>query len=293
MVVLLEIDNIVVSRDLRETNTNVRVTGEAVRGLQLDYHQKVIRDWLSAPDPSTNYANALERRHEGTGLWFIQGEDLERWKRQPNSFLWLHGIPGCGKTVLSSTVIGHLRDNIEPDRALLYFYFDFDDPRKQTLENMLRSLTSQLYQEKPEARSPLDHLWTSHRNVSQDLSRESLSAVLLGMLRKVKDTSIVLDALDESSTKSALLSWLQSIHEIDCPVRVLITSRTEEVIESALQSWIRPENRISIQVHNIDRDIRAYISHTVRNGKELQRWRNRPDVQDEIESELVGKAEGM
>ncbi|KAH0372123.1 purine and uridine phosphorylase, partial [Aureobasidium melanogenum] len=170
-----------ISKDNDEIKANLKLAREKIEEMHLDDHQKEIRDWLSAPDPSTNYTNALEKRHPDTGLWFIDGEAFERWKGQPNSFLWLHGIPGCGKTVLSSTIIQHLK----------------------------------------------------------------------------------------------------------------ITARREEDIEMAFRHWTQPEDRIGIQESDIDGDIRAYVHHTVRNSSELARWQSRPDVQDEIELELVKKADGM
>jgi Cdc6-like AAA superfamily ATPase len=273
--------------------TNVEVAGEAVQELQLSHHQREIKKWLSAPDPSTNYSNALEKRYEDTGLWFINGEAFERWKERPNSFLWLHGIPGCGKTVLSSTIIEHLKSNIEPDQPLLYFYFDFSDANKQTFENMLRSLVNQLYQEQPKTRHHLDQIWKSHKGSNQHLSKQSLKAILLAMLSDVNKVSIVLDALDESTTRREVTACLKSILELGSNCRILVTARREEDIETAFRHWTEPEDRISIRESDIDGDIRAYVSHTVRNSNELDRWQSRPGVQDEIESKLVERADGM
>lgn len=266
-----DLDNFAVTADLRQMNTNFRITGKAVEELRLNHQQSEIRDWLSAPDPFTNHANALDKRHKDTGLWFIHGETFERWKTQPNSFLWLHGPSGCGKTVLSSTIIEHLKSYIEPYHPLLYFYFDFNDSNKQTLENMLRSLTRQLYQGQTEVRGSLDQLWKSHRNSNQELSRESLNEILLAMLSKVDCTYIVLDALDEASPRSDLLAWVKSICRLHRSARVLVTSRREYDIEAALLKWMQPENITFIQAHDVYEDIRAYISHTVRNSTDLER----------------------
>ncbi|KAF2621127.1 hypothetical protein BU25DRAFT_325665, partial [Macroventuria anomochaeta] len=102
-----------------------------------------IYSWLSPPDPSTNYHKALQQRQEGTGQWLLHSLMFKQWNVQQNSFLWLHGIPGCGKIVLSSTVVQHLESS-NPALILLYFYFDFNDTSKQTLKNMVTSLVSQL-----------------------------------------------------------------------------------------------------------------------------------------------------
>src|SRR2546423_3629801 len=117
---------------------------DAVKGLGFEQRREKIERWLSPPDPSTNYNKALRQRQEGTGNWFLQSHAFAKWKTQRNSFLWLYGIPGCGKTILSSTIIEDLKRTLSR-QPLLYFYFDFNDTDKQTLDSMVRSLMSQLY----------------------------------------------------------------------------------------------------------------------------------------------------
>jgi hypothetical protein len=43
----------------------------------------------------------------------------------------------------------------------------------------------------------------------------------------------------------------------------------------------------------VNKDISAYIKDRVRNGDDLKRWRPRPDLQEEIETRLIEKADGM
>jgi predicted AAA+ superfamily ATPase len=107
-----------------------------------------IRTWLSAPDSSTNYHKAIKLHQPGTGQWFLDSEEFKKWKKDNASFIWLYGIPGCGKTILSSTVLQNVLESSEEDigQAVVYFYFDFTDPQKQDPELMIRSLISQLSQ---------------------------------------------------------------------------------------------------------------------------------------------------
>jgi SpoVK/Ycf46/Vps4 family AAA+-type ATPase len=100
-----------------------------------------ICSWLSAPDPSTNYHKAHKQRQAETGLWLLESAKFAKWKERTASRLWLYGIPGCGKTILSSTVIEHLLQHCRNDVRMVtaYFYFDFNDTRKQDTELMLSS----------------------------------------------------------------------------------------------------------------------------------------------------------
>jgi hypothetical protein len=49
-----------------------------------------LRQWLSAPDPSTNHNIARGVHHEGTAAWFFHSDIFEEW-RSSSSLLWIYG----------------------------------------------------------------------------------------------------------------------------------------------------------------------------------------------------------
>jgi len=256
-----------------------------------------IKRWLSPSDPSANYNKALEQRHEGTGLWFLKTQAYVQWKTQRNSTVWLHGMPRCGKTILSSTIIKDLEKTL-PLPTLLYFYFDFSDIHKQTLDSMVRSLISQLCRCK-NTWERLDPLFASCGDGCRQPRRESLCQVLLQMIDHLEDVYIVLDALDECCTRTGshtkgLLSWIRHLlGSCQKNIHLLVTSRPEHDIQSTLSDLVHKENAIPIQSGLISGDINAYIHTRVREGDGLKRWRGQLEVQDEIEAALVQKANGM
>lgn len=170
-------------------------------------------NWLSPPDPLTNFNNALKRRHGTSGQWFLQSTAYTAWEKDRSSFLWLNGIPGCGKTVLSSTVVKNLEESKAHYGSLLYFYFDFSDTQKQSLENLVRSLIEQLYCKKENVRKDLDLLYSSCDKGRRRPNIESLCATLHNMIQQAGEVWMVLDALDECQTRKEYLagglpSWL-------------------------------------------------------------------------------------
>lgn len=60
--------------------------------------QHRLSQWLGLPDPSTNYRKALEKRHPETGLWLLNGQRFDEWKRLSFSLMWLHG-KGASKSL--------------------------------------------------------------------------------------------------------------------------------------------------------------------------------------------------
>ncbi|CUS10700.1 unnamed protein product, partial [Tuber aestivum] len=59
-----------------------------------------VQKWLNVVDPATNFSSALAVREPGTGNWLLEGRDYMDWKEGRGGVFWLHGIPGCGKSVL-------------------------------------------------------------------------------------------------------------------------------------------------------------------------------------------------
>ncbi len=264
-----------------------------MKNLEFEHKREKIERWLSPPDPSANYNKALQQRHRDSGLWFLGRDDFAKWKTRRNSFLWLNGIPGCGKTILSSTIIEHL-DAILSPQPLLYFYFDFKDTSKQTRDSMIRSLINQLYYKCIDTQKQLDLLFSSSNNRPYKPTCESLCQVLLQMMEQAKEVWIVLDALDECRTRKGpptegLLLWIRDLLELEqTNVHLLVTSRPE--IKSEVSEWVQNDDIVPLQSDLIAGDIRAYVQTRIGGVK---KWESQPEVRNEIETRLMEKAHGM
>lgn len=257
-----------------------------------------LKDWLNAPDPSTNYNRAIQQRHPGTGLWFLQSKVFADWRVKENRFLWLHGLAGCGKTVLSSIIIEHLqKEPLSPHINLLYFFFDFNDKEKQSHENMIRTFIQQLYVQEEASRRSLDRPSKQYRDRNEQPSLASLEDIFASMLHRAAHTRIVIDALDESCQQRYTLEWLRRIsaNQNIAPnkLNIIIASRREYDIEAAFRKWISERNVLPIKADDVKKDINNFVHSQIQLDPRLERWRGYPDVQLEIESKLTKKANGM
>ena len=255
-----------------------------------------IYQWLSPPDPSLNYQKALKQRQTDTGLWFLESDGYAQWKIDPLSFLWLYGIPGCGKTILSSTILQSIlqycADN--PGKAVTYFYFDFNDSQKQLPELMIRSLISQLSQQCDKIPTTLEALFSSCGNGQRQPSLDALLEVLYQMLLAFPQSYIVLDALDECADRAVLMGLLERIAGWRLEnLHILVTSRREQDIENSLKSIIDEQSTICLESKLVDRDINKYVCQRLSNDKGLKKWQKDPDIMHEIEARLMEGAHGM
>ncbi|KAH1416219.1 hypothetical protein KXW31_004599 [Aspergillus fumigatus] len=284
--------------DISETVADIHSittgTKAVVENLNLDSQFDKVRRWLCPPDPSTNLNEAHKKRHQGTGSWFLENQIFKQWKTGKRQHLWLHGLPGCGKTVLSATIIENLNQQLDASHVVLFFFFDFTDADKQSLDKLVRSLVAQLYSKCEESRKELNKLFSSCEDGHRQPTFESLSTIFRQMTNYVAKTQIVIDALDECKTRRELLSWMESLTQSGhSGLHLLTTSRKEEDIESELQRWLHQGNVVPIQQDPVNDDIRLYVHERVRNDRGFERWHSEPSVQDEIETELMGKANGM
>ncbi len=146
---------------------------------------------------------------ENTGLWFLESQQYVRWKADEASVLWLYGIPGCGKTILSSAIIKDLSD--DPSKMVAFFYFDFKDFTTQTSNLMIKSLITQLFRSDIKTSSTLQQLFLSCVKGQQQTSSDLLLATLQRMLWELPQSYIVLDALDECHHRIELMKIIDEM----------------------------------------------------------------------------------
>ncbi|KAF2628860.1 hypothetical protein BU25DRAFT_390834 [Macroventuria anomochaeta] len=284
---ILESSEDVASAPVNDTDTRSRSQEERIGK---------ICNWLSAPDPSTNYHKAHRQRQAETGIWLLESAKYKEWKESAASRLWLYGIPGCGKTILSSTIIEDLLQHCHDDTSMVtaFFYFDFNNIQKQDPELMIRSLLCQLLQHSVTFLRGLDALFSSCKNGQRQLSLHALLEVTQQVMQQFTHVYIVLDALDECTQRPGLMDVLETVSgwQLD-NLHLLMTSRKERDIESSLQSYVEEEDTVCLQRDVVDEDIRRYVQQRLSDDKDLAKWNRDAAIRQEIEAALMDGARGM
>ncbi|KAL5364805.1 hypothetical protein BJX96DRAFT_168590 [Aspergillus floccosus] len=252
----------------------------------------IIRCWLMAPDASIDHHTTCEKCHLSTGLWFINGYHFRTWLDERNSFLWMHGFAGCGKSVLCSTAIQHtFRETRHKNGVgIAFFYFTFTNEAKQDVSGMLRTLLLQLSAQLQDGERLLEQLHALHKSGSTPV--HALLDYLRFFLERFRDTYILLDALDEcprDCKREDLLRAIQVMRDWSIPgLHLLVTSRSVQDIRESL----RPSHEQDLPLRNseIDRDIASCVKYQLEKDKKLQKWKDR---HHEIETKLTAGAQGV
>ncbi|MCJ1385865.1 hypothetical protein MMC17_008989 [Xylographa soralifera] len=259
------------------------------------YRTSMIK-WLTATDPSSNYHAALKKHQPSTGEWLLELEQFRKWKDTRSSLLWLHGIPGCGKTILSSTIVKHLISEYtsDPQTVIAYFYFDFNTDVKQNVSNCLSSLVGQICHQSGLILEALLKLYKKCSDGSQTPALSDLTEVMriYATGNDLQDIYIVLDALDEcpkGDLRDELLSLIKDICSWSpSNIHLVVTGRQESDIQKALSPLLSGP-AISIQGAQVRRDIEAYVDHQIT----IYLGRLSTDLKKEVKDTLLQGANGM
>lgn len=170
--------------------------------------------------------------------------------------------------------------------AVAYFYFAFHDSSKQSTNQLLRSLVTQLFRQSQERSSELKALYSQCSDGRWEPSEEKLLLVLQELLKSFHDSYILIDALDECSDCENLCSMLETMNGFQVGnFHIFVTSRKQHGLHDTLQAIAT--QHINLRAIKVDDDIRMYVRMRLQETK----WPS--TVREEVEQSLVRHANGM
>jgi hypothetical protein len=264
-------------------------------------------------------------RIDGTNDWFLRHPSFKNWTNlglpaDNPRLLWAHGKPGCGKSILASSVVLELQNlGFRP----IYFFFN-SESGTASLDpiGLVRAFLFQLLDIDPQLVDHLFAIYTKSIN-SEASSFDALWGIFrLWCSQCSRPIFCVIDALDEAlygcrhpgNFLAAIVGTLKSCEM----VRICITSRPNPIIAKhfspnmdlnldanghSTDQWNKrtPSNddiatigddsliaQVTISERRVSSDIMAYITNKVKSSSKLKSWMDPPDI-----DALCVRAEGM
>jgi hypothetical protein len=202
-------------------------------GLQRESRVNILKAVSTIPYSAHHKAVARDRL-QGSGAWLLRKPVYQDWRSSSSSsVLWLHGIPGSGKTKLVSMIIDELcsREHL----AFFYCMRNPAEPHRAECDKILASLVRQLactgrgqhimrpvvekYQDALDGFEGFeDHAWTKDECVD----------VLLALISNYPAVTLVLDALDEVNQEDRgdlMEAFSRILNESTSLVKLFMSSR--------------------------------------------------------------------
>lgn len=94
---------------------------------QVTKESQIITDWLTPIDYASQQHDLIARRQKDTGQWLLNSNIYQDWLKADKQTLFCPGIPGAGKTILTSIVVGDIceRYRYDPTVRVAYLYCNF------------------------------------------------------------------------------------------------------------------------------------------------------------------------
>lgn len=274
--------------------------------LSIDEEQRVkmIR-WLSTSPCHLHHSAIAESRMNGFGEWLLTHKDYHEWYQSSSSaILLVHGIPGCGKTHLSSVLVDELLSNAElhPDAAPFAYFYCMDtkaEPERSSTLEILRSVLRQLSMStsQGDVRDIINSEYQRRLNLPStkglDLPRlNSKECVDLIISAANEDPiTIVLDAIDqvnEDDRFELLNAFTRIMNEAGNVVKFLITSRSENDLLSAIPLT----RKVLVTKENTRKDMEAFIRQSL-NRARLLSGNLSTETQKALQDTLLNGADEM
>ncbi|KAI9778250.1 MAG: hypothetical protein M1839_008274 [Geoglossum umbratile] len=273
-----------IEADLAEVKEDVR----ELRKGQEDKESRDVIAWLSALDFHTKQSDILRRRQEGTGKWLLDADEFKKWLDGTERILWCYGIPGAGKTVLTSVIVDYLeRSFAQEDVAIAYIYCSYKRQKVQTDINLIASLLQQLVQKGSSIPKKVLSLYRDRTRKPPTLNE--FSKLLQSEIRRFSRVFVIIDALDECTDGDGTRGrFLAELRKLQPDIHLLVTSRHMTIPERDFEEAMRVEIRAR------DEDVEKHLESRIGRESRLTSYVKRdPSLRGTIISTIVKKARGM
>lgn len=251
-----------------------------------------VLDWVTTTDFALLQSDLSARRQAETGQWLPQSAEFRTWIQAKGQTLFCPGIPGAGKTILTSAVVDELVAHSQEAEnkgsiGVAYIYCNFR--RQDKAEDLLASLVRQLAQGQPSLPGVIRSLYARQSGKPMRPSFDDFSAALRSVLSLYAKAFIVVDALDECPISEGCRSrFISEIIDLQSRTgaNIFTTSRFIPEITQIFQ-----DTATVLEIRARDEDVRKYLaSRMFRLPAFIGR---RAELQEEIITEITKAADGM
>ena len=283
--VALTNDNLRLSTAIHEQLQGVAKRVNSLRISQDRDKRKNALSELTTIDFEASHADIAARRAAGTGEWFLESTQFNSWRRHGlSSILWCPGIPGSGKTILSSLVIDNLRAATakDPSIGLAGIYCSYRNT--QSTVNHIGSIIRQLLEPLNIEPPPLP------------LTLEKARAVMPEILASYSKVMLVIDALDECEDRDNLMSELQKLMRSisggmsKTLIHIFVTGRNS--VSSDVERILKPD--LQLEIRSQDDDVRVFLEQILHEHVQLSKWvTESPEFRSTIIGAILRRLSGM
>lgn len=249
-----------------------------------------ILNWLTPVDYGRQHSDFLSIRQPGTGRWVLESAVFKAWVVTKKQTLFCPGIPGAGKTILTSIVADYLEKTFQADLTIgvAYIYCNFQRQHEQKAEDLLASLLKQLTQGRSSLPGSVKSLYDAHLKKRTRPLLDEIWGTLQSVVAMYSRVFIIVDALDEcQASEGYRTQFLSNIFSLQAQTlaNFFATSRPIPDVERQFQDCP------SLAIRADDDDVRTYLND--HRSKLPNFVLENPNHKEEVKTAITQAADGM
>ncbi|KAF4952519.1 hypothetical protein FGADI_6754 [Fusarium gaditjirri] len=269
-------------KTIKDISSQLEQVSELINKLESREHSREdesILEWIATAEYQSQHNSTIKMRQGGTCQWFLNSNEFQAWLKTEDMVLFCPGIPGAGKTILTSVVVEKLLNQFRNDGniGIAFVYCDIQRKDEQKAQDLLASLLKQLCQYRSSLPDAVKSLYTTNRDRRTRPSLDELSRTLKSVVLLYARTFLIVDALDECQHQEQFVTEILALQK-NTRSNLFVTSRPIKSIEKNFDTCS------SLDVHAKNEDVMAYIDNRILELKVLQE--DNKDMQEDIKSEL-------
>ncbi|KAI8648518.1 hypothetical protein NCS55_01490500 [Fusarium keratoplasticum] len=185
--------------DSQEATIEIKIIIRDIESRQKAREEQAILDWVIDLSFGAQQSDILAERQPGTCQRLLDSVEYRNWVEHGSQILYCPGIPGSGKTVVSSIVIHDLETRFVADTTvgLTHIYCNSKNQQIQDIRMLLASVLKQLCQRRPAIPDVVKSLHDQHIRLQTKPRIEYLSKAIETVPALFQRIYLAVDALDE------------------------------------------------------------------------------------------------
>ena len=173
--------------------------------------------WICTTSYRDNFNMEIEGIMPDSGDWLFQRKEFIEWRASSSaSVLWLHGIPGCGKSKLIARVIERLseelNDSAEAEIVPLAFFFcarNTSEPLRSEPAEVIKAILKQLGTSRNAIHETIKEAYATSKDKS-DLDGSPMCPLSIQ-----EATNLTVSVVNDNQQSSSLMHWMNAKQKPD------------------------------------------------------------------------------
>jgi NACHT domain len=220
----------------------------------------------------------------------LDSTKYQDWLSTSKQILFCPGIPGAGKTILTSIMIDDICRRFHQDHTvgIAFIYCNFRRKDEQGIVQLLANLLKQLSQSQSSVPKVVEKLHEHHTERQTQPSLAEISTALQSVVALYSRVFVVIDALDECQEHDGCHTrLLKEIFNLRAKYGVNFFATSRFIAEIVTEF----EGCPSLVVRASDKDLRSYLDGYLLNLPSFVR--RSPELQERVRESIIEAVDGM